>query len=78
MRFKLVGGGHHSQDGKTYGKGDVIETNTDLAAKFNTSSSIKFELLPDTEAPVVETTVEPVASESAGAESDSPQRRKGR
>ena len=40
--FKLVGGGH-DQDGKRYKRGDIIETEIDLFAKFGK----KFQLMHD-------------------------------
>ena len=46
MKFRLVRGLHNDGE-KTYQVGDIIETDIDLAAKFNqpSSGSIKFEPL---------------------------------
>jgi hypothetical protein len=34
MHFRLVGNSHHARDGKTYERGDIIESDDDLIKKF--------------------------------------------
>lgn len=51
MRFKVLSGKHaqKDKDGKVvvYRQGDIVETNSDLVAKFNSPNAVKFERVED-------------------------------
>lgn len=80
MKFKLLEGKHQDKQGekgaiRKFVKGDIIETEQDLAKIFNSpGGGNKFERLPDDKAPAE---TEDAEDDESGGGSDSPTRKSG-
>jgi hypothetical protein len=69
MRFRLLEGGSHSEAGKEYKSGDVIESDRDLCVVF----PLRFQRLPDNSSRVVaeeEEVVEPVPERTSPSKTE--------